>query len=73
MTEPLRQPNGFYLLRAEEVTYRPLSQVRDQIFSELKQQEYAKWMDNMTKTNNVQFTSPEFLGLKRPAPAAPGR
>ena len=29
VSEPLKQPNGFYLLRAEEVTVRPLSEVRD--------------------------------------------
>jgi len=27
VSEPVRQPNGFYLLRADEVRYRPLSQV----------------------------------------------
>ena len=35
VSEPVRQPNGFYLLRADEVRYRPLSQVRNEIFTQL--------------------------------------
>src|ERR1017187_317496 len=63
VSEPVRQQNGYYLLRADEVTYRPLSQVRDEIFSALKEQQYAEWMDKTNKENKVLFTSPEFLGL----------
>ncbi len=63
VSEPVRQQSGYYLLRADDVTYRPLSQVRDEIFSELKQQHYAEWLEKTNKDNKVTFTSPEFLGL----------
>ena len=45
----MRQPNGFYLFRAEEVTYRPLSQARDEIFGAIKQQHYTEWLDKANK------------------------
>ena len=61
VTEPVRQPNGFYLLRAEEVRYRPLSQVRDEIFTELRQRHYSQWLDQTNKDAKVEFTSPAFL------------
>jgi parvulin-like peptidyl-prolyl isomerase len=67
VTEPVRQPNGFYLLRAEEVQYRPLSQVRDEIFTELRQRHYSQWLDQTNKDSKVEFTSPAFLSN----PAAP--
>jgi hypothetical protein len=63
VSEPVRQPNGYYLLRAEEVTYRPLSQVRDEIFQQLKNQQYAKWLEQADRQTKIEFTSPEFLGL----------
>jgi len=63
VSEPVRQPNGYYLLRADEVTYRPLSQVRDEIFQELKNQQYSKWLDQANRNTKVEYTSPEFLGL----------
>ncbi len=67
-TEPVRQPSGFYLLRADEVNYRPFSQVRDEIFTELKQQRYAQWLEKTNRETMVTF-NPEFLGL----PAAAGK
>ncbi len=62
VTEPVRQPNGFYLLRADEVRYRPLSQVRDEIFTELRQRHYSQWLEQTNKDAKVEFTSPAFLG-----------
>lgn len=68
VSEPLRQASGFYLLRAEEVTYRPLSQVRDEIFEELKHERYSQWFDQMNRQTKVEITNPAFLA-NGPAPA----
>ncbi len=62
-SEPVKQQSGYYLFRAEEITYRPLSQVRDEIFSDLKRQHYSDWLEQTNRDNKVQFTSPQFLGL----------
>jgi peptidyl-prolyl cis-trans isomerase C len=67
VSEPLRQASGFYLLRAEEVTYRPLSQVRDEIFEELKHEHYTQWFDQMSRDTKVEITNPAFLA-NGPAP-----
>jgi peptidyl-prolyl cis-trans isomerase C len=61
VSEPLRQASGFYLLRAEEITYRPLSQVRDEIFEELKHLQYTQWFDRMNRETKVEITNPAFL------------
>ena len=70
VTEPVRQPNGFYLLRADEVRYRPLSQVRDEIFTQLKQQHYSQWLDQTNKDTKVEISNPAFLGDRAAPPAA---
>lgn len=69
VSDPVRQPNGFYLLRAEEVVYRPLSQARDEIFSDLKQDRFKQWLDQIHDETKVQFPTPAFLG----AAATPGK
>jgi peptidyl-prolyl cis-trans isomerase C len=61
-TEPVRQPNGYYLFRAEAVTYAPLSQVRDQIFTEVKNQRYKDWLDQGNRSQKVKFPNPAFFG-----------
>jgi parvulin-like peptidyl-prolyl isomerase len=61
VSEPLRQAGGFYLLRAEEVTYRPLAQARDEIYEQLKQERYKQWFDQMNRDTKVEITNPAFL------------
>jgi peptidyl-prolyl cis-trans isomerase C len=68
-SEPLRQPNGFYLLRAEEVSFQPLAEVRNQIYSDLQLQRMNKWMGDANDAAKVEFPTPEFLA---DAPAAGG-
>jgi len=58
VTEPVRQPNGFYLLRAEEVAIPPPLQVRDEIFTELRQGHYSQWLEQTNKDAKVEFTAP---------------
>ena len=62
ITQPLKQPNGFYLLRAEEVSYRPLSDVRDDIYNELKNAKAREWLDRMNLSTVVKVLNPVFLG-----------
>ena len=79
VTEPVRQPNGFYLLRAEEVSYRPQPQAQDEIYQELKQQRYQEWLASQNQAAKVEFTNPEFSGesvtvpLNLPPPAPPAK
>jgi peptidyl-prolyl cis-trans isomerase C len=55
VSDPLKQPNGYYLLRAEEVTYRALPEVRDDIYNELKNQRYADWFAKLNRETVVQI------------------
>jgi peptidyl-prolyl cis-trans isomerase C len=54
VSEPLKQPNGYYLLRAEEVKHRDLKEVRDEIYNELKNQRYADWMAKINRETKVE-------------------
>jgi peptidyl-prolyl cis-trans isomerase C len=67
VSEPIRQPNGYYLLRADKVTYLPLSEVRGEIFSQLKQERYAKWFADENTNTKVEYPSPAFLSDIPPA------
>jgi hypothetical protein len=77
ITEPVRQPNGFYLLRAEDVGYRPLEQVRDEIYQEVKQLRYKEWLDRESQAAKVEFPNGAFTGesvtipLNLPPPPPP--
>jgi peptidyl-prolyl cis-trans isomerase C len=72
VTEPVQQPNGFYLLRAEEVGYKPEAEIRSEVVENLRQEHFRHWMDQLRDSVKVQLPSPAFLGVEPPpAPPAP--
>jgi parvulin-like peptidyl-prolyl isomerase len=71
VSEPLKQPNGFYLLRADEVTVRPLSEVRDDIYNDLKNDRSTAWLDQVNRDSKVQIMSPEFAARPAAPPSTP--
>jgi parvulin-like peptidyl-prolyl isomerase len=70
ISDPVRQPNGFYIFRADEVIVEPLSKVRDQIFTEIKQKHFGEWLEQSNRETKVEFNSPAFIGA---APAPPAK
>jgi peptidyl-prolyl cis-trans isomerase C len=62
VSEPVRQSNGFYIFRAEKIEIRPLPEVRDAIFAELRQRRYGEWVEKTNREATVLFNSPAFLG-----------
>jgi peptidyl-prolyl cis-trans isomerase C len=58
-TDVLSQPNGFYLFRAEEISYRPYSEVRDQVDREYKQERFKKWMEELQNSAKATILEPK--------------
>jgi peptidyl-prolyl cis-trans isomerase C len=72
VSDPVRQPNGFYIFRAEAVSEKPFLEVRDQIFTELKNQRLKEWLDATTKNLNIKFENEQFFtGSAVPSPGPP--
>jgi peptidyl-prolyl cis-trans isomerase C len=61
VSEPVRQPNGIYLFRAEEVSAQPFSEVQDEISTELKHARFKEWMDATTRALNLKFENETFF------------
>lgn len=67
VSEPILQPHGYYLLRAEEVSYAPEDKVQTDILLTLRQERYTQWLNQNTAGTKVDFPNPAFPGT----PAAP--
>jgi peptidyl-prolyl cis-trans isomerase C len=55
ISEPVRQANGFYLFRLEEIGVQSFEQAKDEIANELKQLRLRDYMDKTSKTIEVQI------------------
>jgi len=73
VSDPVRQPNGFYIFRAEEVSQRPLEQVREQLVKQMQSERLQEWLKSATKSLNIKFENEQFFSgaAAPPAPAAP--
>jgi peptidyl-prolyl cis-trans isomerase C len=65
-SEPVRQPDGYYLLRADQVSYLPLSQVQDEIFGRIRAEKGNELAGKMNRELKIEFPNPAFPG-KPPA------
>jgi len=61
VSDPVRQPNGFYIFRADEVSQRPLEQVREQLVKQLQSERLQEWLKSTTKSLNIKFENDEFF------------
>jgi peptidyl-prolyl cis-trans isomerase C len=61
VSEPVRQPNGIYLFRAEEIGTQPYSEVQEEISQELKQARFKEWMDETTRNLNLKYENEAFF------------
>ena len=67
VSEPVRQPNGFYIFRAESITQKPFSEVAGQIVTELKNAHLREWLESTTKSLDIKYDDEQFFS----GPAAP--
>jgi peptidyl-prolyl cis-trans isomerase C len=70
LSDPVRQPNGFYIFRSESVTAKPFDEVRNQIFAEMKDIKMKDWLESTTKSLNIKLENDQFFS-GTPAPSAP--
>jgi parvulin-like peptidyl-prolyl isomerase len=68
---PVRQPNGFYLFKAEEIGMKPYEAVKDQLFTEIQQQRWRKWMEEQQKFVEVKPENENYF--KPAAPPVPAQ
>jgi peptidyl-prolyl cis-trans isomerase C len=61
VSDPVRQPNGFYIFRADEVSQRPLEQVREQLVKQLQSERLQEWLKSTTKSLNIKFENEQFF------------
>jgi parvulin-like peptidyl-prolyl isomerase len=66
LTEPIRQANGFYIFRLEKIDTKPLSEVREQIVNQIRQERFAAWFQEVQQSLDIQFQNEELLAPKPP-------
>jgi peptidyl-prolyl cis-trans isomerase C len=61
ISEPLRQPTGFYIFKLESMQVQPFADVESIIVSELQQSHFNEWLRNIRSRFAVQVEDAQFL------------
>jgi parvulin-like peptidyl-prolyl isomerase len=70
VSDPVRQPNGFYLFRAEDITVRSYQQMQIEILEEVRQVKSKEWMDKLNNSVDFKVENEAFFkAAEAPAPA----
>jgi peptidyl-prolyl cis-trans isomerase C len=67
VSEPVKQANGFYLIRADSIVTLPFGEARPQIIEELKQARFNEWIKGLQARFTVKVDNPAYFTPKRPA------
>lgn len=68
ISDPVKQPNGFYIFRADEIGTEPFDKVKEEIYKTLQTQLFQKWLDATRAAVQVKIENEAFF---RPKPAQP--
>ena len=73
ITEPVKQPNGFYLFRMEQLDVTPYERVKDEIFTEIQQSRFREWFEKERAAIKITFDDEKYFEQpqQQPVPAAP--
>jgi peptidyl-prolyl cis-trans isomerase C len=63
-TDVIWQANGFYLFRAEDVSVKPLSEVRDEVYTTIKADHFQKWIEGVRSQTKAKILNPAIGGAK---------
>jgi peptidyl-prolyl cis-trans isomerase C len=67
VSTPIKQPGGFYLIRAEEVGLQPFSDVFSQVTQAVRNAKYQEWFKAIQAQYNVKVESPAYFAPRAPA------
>lgn len=67
ITDPLRQPGGFWIIKMVDFVTAPYDEVKDQVFNAIQEGRVRQWMDKIQQDAAVEFKDQKYLDDKSPA------
>ena len=62
VSEVVRQPNGFYLFKAEEVGVLPLKAVLEDVMRDAKADKFQEWFTSVRDSIDIEYVAQEYFG-----------
>jgi peptidyl-prolyl cis-trans isomerase C len=67
ISAPVKQPGGFYLIRAEEISQRSFDESAMQIAPAVRKEHFDAWLKDLQAKYNVKIENPAYFAPRAPA------
>ena len=67
VSDPVRQPGGFWVIRMMNFVTAPYDEVKDQIFNAIQEGRVRQWMEKVQQNAAVEFKDQKYLDDKSPS------
>ena len=67
LSAPIKQPNGYYLIRAEEINQKSFEDSLVEILQAEKQAKFQEWLKGMQAQYSVKIENPAYFAPRVPA------
>jgi peptidyl-prolyl cis-trans isomerase C len=67
ISAPVKQPNGYYLIRAEEINQQAFNEATVRIIPAVRQEKFDAWMKVLQTQYSVKIDSPAYFAPRQPA------
>lgn len=67
ISAPVKQPSGYYLIRAEEINQQSFNEATFRIIPAVRQEKFDAWMKALQTQYNVKIESPAYFAPRVPA------
>ncbi|MFN3326542.1 MAG: peptidylprolyl isomerase [Bryobacteraceae bacterium] len=61
ISEPIRQPNGYYVFKIEQLNRKSYDEVKDAIYNELKEKKVGEWVESVQKGIKIKIENEAFF------------
>ena len=67
LSQPLRQPNGFYLIRVDSFETESFSDASPHIDEDLRREQFTEWFNALQKQFSIKVENPSYFAPRAPA------
>ncbi len=64
VSEPVREPGGFYLFKLEDISFQPFEKVQGLIRTQLQQSDFQAWLKGIEARNKVTIENPGWFAAR---------
>jgi parvulin-like peptidyl-prolyl isomerase len=66
ISDPVQQPNGFYLFKCIEATQQPFEKVQQTVHNQLAQEDFNSWIKGIQARYQVKLENPAYFSTRTP-------